>query len=303
MTGAREGYGEAAVALVTAAERHEAIPRALLLLGPPGSRGKKVLLKPNFNTADPFPASTHNDTLSVLIGELRRHGAAAITVGDRSGPVDTAEVLRKKGVDRLCADLGAGLVDFQSLPDSQWVRIRPPGTKWRRGFLFAKPVLDAESVVLTGCIKTHRFGAVFTMSLKLSIGMVHQKNMAELHTSFLSMRRMIAEVNTAYRPDLVVLDGTEVFVDGGPMEGTRRKGGVILAARDRVAIDAVALALLRNLGTTGKIMGRAVFAQEQIAHAARLGIGVDGPGKIRILSDDGPGEKLGERLLEILNAP
>ncbi|MFH2219540.1 MAG: hypothetical protein ABII68_07770 [Pseudomonadota bacterium] len=35
-------------------------------------KGKNVLIKPNFNTADPTPGSTHNDTLAALVDEIRK---------------------------------------------------------------------------------------------------------------------------------------------------------------------------------------------------------------------------------------
>jgi len=300
MTGSSPAVKDAVVSLVKGPDRREGVPRAVALLGINPFQGRKVLIKPNFNTSDPFPASTHNETLSLLIKDVRQRGASAVAVGDRSGPVDTGRVLKEKGVDRLCADLGVDLINFEELPSEDWTLIRPAASRWRKGFDFARPVLEAESVVLTGCLKTHRFGGVFTMSLKLSVGMVHQKNMAELHSSILSMRKMIAEVNAVYRPDLVLLDGMEAFVDGGPMEGTRRKADVILAGTDRVAVDAVGLAVLRSLGTTRKIMGRPVFQQEQIAHAVKLGLGVTGPERIRIVTDDRPSEACADRLREIL---
>ena len=77
-------------------------------------------------------------------------------------------------------------------------------------------MLDSECIVSTCCLKTHGFGGVFTMSLKLSVGITHKRNMTELHSSFLSMRKMIAEINQAYKPSLILLDGIEAFADGGP---------------------------------------------------------------------------------------
>ena len=47
-------------------------------------KGKNVLIKPNFNTADPCPGSTHNDTLVALIDELWKMGAKSISLGERS---------------------------------------------------------------------------------------------------------------------------------------------------------------------------------------------------------------------------
>jgi uncharacterized protein (DUF362 family) len=70
------------------------------------------------------------------------------------------------------------------------------------------------------------------MSLKLHVGVVptHRQGygyMSELHQS-IHQRKMIAEINTPFKPDLVVLDGIEAFVDGGPAEGQRARGNVFL---------------------------------------------------------------------------
>jgi uncharacterized protein (DUF362 family) len=288
------------VALVATDDRAEGIRRAIALLGVNPVQGKEVLLKPNFNTADPFPGSTHNDTLEHLILFLRKSGARRITVGDRSGPADTADVLEEKGISELCGRAGAGVINFEELPDESWVRTKPRRSHWRDGFDVAKPVLEAECVVATCCLKTHGYGGVFTMSLKLAVGITHKRNMGELHSSFRSMRKMIAEINQVYRPALILLDGIEAFTDRGPMTGVRKRAGVILAATDRVAVDAVGVAILKDLGSNKAIMEAKVFEQEQIARAVELGLGVAGPEEIEIVTDDEPGGRYAERLTEIL---
>ena len=290
------------MALVKSRDRAAAIGRAVDLLGTGTLRGKAVLLKPNLNTADPFPASTHNDTLNHLIRCLQSRGARSVTVGERSGPPDTGDVIREKGVDRLCGSLGAGLVNFEDLPPSAWVRVAPEQSHWRSGFDVPQLLLDAECVVTTCCLKTHAYGGVFSMSLKLAVGFTHKRNMAELHTSFRNMRRMIAEVNQAFRPSLVLLDGIDAFVDGGPMSGPVKRPDVILAGEDRVAVDAVGLAVLKEVGSNRAIMGTRIFGQEQIARAAELGLGVSRPDAIEILADDAAGRHYAERVTAILLA-
>ena len=49
-------------------------------------KNKNVLIKPNFNTADRYPGSTHNDTLVGLVEEVWGLGAKSVAVGDRSYP-------------------------------------------------------------------------------------------------------------------------------------------------------------------------------------------------------------------------
>ncbi len=289
------------VALLKTSDRASGVQRVIDLLGINPIQGKNVLLKPNFNTADPFPASTHNDTAKYLILKLKSMGAKSITIGERSGPVGTEVVLESKGIYDLCRALNVQLINFEELPPEEWINIQPDLSHWKNGFKIAKPVLDAECIVTTCCLKTHRYGGVFTMSLKLSVGMVHKQNMRELHTSFINMRNMIAEINQAYEPSLILLDGIEAFVDGGPAKGTRKKANALLAGTDRIAIDAVGLAILKKLGSNKAIMNKRIFKQDQIARAAELGLGVSRPQDINIITDDGDSQKYADKLLEILD--
>lgn len=288
------------ISLVKTSDRAKGIGKAIELLGINTAKDKDVLLKPNFNTADPYPGSTHKDTLVNLILKLKHMGAKDIAIGERSGPPDTADVLKQKDIYAICRDMNVKLINFEDLPEEAWVKVKPQGSHWRNGFYVAKPVLDSECIVSTCCLKTHGYGGIFTMSLKLSVGITHKKNMTELHSSSLSMRKMIAEINQAYKPSLIILDGIEALADGGPMEGLRKRADVILAGTDRIAIDAVGLAVLKEIGSNKAIMGKKIFEQEQIARAVELGLGVTGPDDIEIVAGDEAGLRYGERLRSIL---
>ena len=288
------------ISLIKTTDRQSGVKRAIDLLNINPVKDKNVLLKPNFNTADAFPGSTHNDTLINLIQHLKRMGAKSITIGERSGPPDTADVMKDKGIYDICKKLDVGLINFEELPSDQWVKIKPKESHWNNGFYVAKPVIDSECIISTCCLKTHGYGGVFTMSLKLSVGVTHKKNMTELHTSFRSMRKMIAEINQAYNPSLILLDAIEAFVEGGPAKGTRKRADVIIAGTDRIAIDAVGIAILKGLGSNEAIMGKRIFEQEQIVRAVELGLGVSKPEEIEITADDEEGKRYAERLSEIL---
>ena len=103
------------VALIKTKSREEGIREVLKLVDFPRIKNKKVLLKPNFNTADPTPGSTHNDTLTSLIKELRERGAAEFTIGERSGPPKTQIVLEQKGIFQLSQDLDFKIINFEEL--------------------------------------------------------------------------------------------------------------------------------------------------------------------------------------------
>ena len=97
---------------------------------------------------------------------------------------------------------------------------------------------------------------------------------------------MIAEVDIAYEPELVAMDGVEAFVPGGPAEGKQVRPDAALACRDRVALDAVGLAILRLFGTTPDVRRGRIFEQEQITRAAEQGLGAAEPEQIEFVTTD-----------------
>jgi uncharacterized protein (DUF362 family) len=208
----------------------------------------------------------------------------------------------------MAQELGFETLVFEEMTDDEdWVRVRPRGSHWRQGFLLARACLETEALVQTCCLKTHRFGGHFSMSLKNSVGMVAARDpvdnyayMQELHSSERDQRLMIAEINTAYAPALVLMDGVEAFISQGPETGTRAWGELIVAGTDRVAIDAVGVAALRYLGCQTIASQGAIFDQEQIARAVDLGLGVDKPEKIRFLTGDPESERYAAQIQEIL---
>ena len=266
-------------------------------------KSKDVLIKPNFNTADPTPGSTHNDTLMALVKELWAMGAKSISLGERSYP-PTREVMEDKGIFPLMDKMDVKVIDFDDLNDEDWVLFKPKKSHWPNGFRVARPILDAECLVSTCCLKTHQYGGIFTMSLKLHVGVVPTSRhgydyMRQLHGSP-HQRKMIAEINEPFKPSLIILDGIDAFIDRGPATGKRARGEVFLASTDRVAIDAVGVAVLKALGSNRSIMEPKVFEQEQIARAVELGLGASSPSEIEVIAADGKSGDYRDRIVKIL---
>src|SRR5271157_2449384 len=292
-----------AAALIKTDDRKEGVKNSLKALRINPVKNKDVLVKPNFNTADAYPGSTHNDTLVTLVEELWGMGAKSISLGERSYPL-TRQVMQQKEMLPLMKDLGVKIIDFDALPEKDWVLIKPEKSHWKDGFRVARPILDSECLVSTCCLKTHQYGGVFTLSLKLHVGCVATTRhgyhyMQELHASP-HQRKMIAEINEPFKPALIVLDGVEAFVDGGPMTGKRAKAGIFLASTDRVATDAVGVAILKSLGSNTAIMKRKIFEQEQIKRAGELGLGIASPSQIEMLAGDEKSREYGNKIVEIL---
>ena len=304
----RTPNSEFAVALVKTTDRAYGLRAALELLNLNPIRGNRVLLKANYNSADPTPASTHPDILRAFIEELNQMGARAITLGERSGMGDTRQVLQQTGVLTLADEFGFDTVVFDELEQDDWVVRQSADHHWGAGFPVPRILLDSDAVVQTCNLKTHQYGGHFTMSLKNPVGLVGKtlypggyNYMTELHNSPYQ-RQMIAEVNTVYTPSLIVMDGVDAFVDGGPAKGTLVSPSVVIAGTDPVAIDAVGVAILRLFGTTPQVQNGPIFAQEQIARAVELGLGVDSPRRIQFLTPDAQSAAYAAQIRQILLA-
>lgn len=287
------------VAVVSTEDRIYGVNKSLELLGINPVRNKHVIFKPNFNTADPPPASSSIETIKQLIIKLKEMGAKSITLAERSGPANTAKVFEDKGIYPIAEELGFKIIDTSDLSKEQLVHKKPEGSHWKDGFFFAKIYDEAECIVETCCLKTHMYGGHFTLSLKNVVGIVAKKNMGELHSSK-DQRKMIAEINSVYKPDLVVMDGITCFVDRGPMEGTCKDANLFIAGTDKIAIDAVGVAVLRILGTTSEVSNGPIFEQAQIQRAVELGLGISTPEEIEFVTDSPETEKLVEQIKEKL---
>lgn len=287
------------VAVIRTTDRKKGVTDAFKLLKVGGVKGKRVVLKPNFNTADPTPGSTHNDTLSQIVRELQERNARSVTLAESSGPPQTRGVMEKKGTFDLARDLRFDIVNFEEIAEADWTAFPAGSTHWPDGFHIPRVVASSEYTVTTCCLKTHGAGGVYTMSMKLAVGLTPKSIRRGMHRSP-DMRRMIAELNTAYKPNLVVLDGVEAFTDGGPSRGELKAGNVMIAGDDRVAVDAVGLAMLKLLGSNEAIMGRGIFEQEQMVRAIELGLGASGPDAIEIVTGDSESRALADSLRGIL---
>src|SRR4030042_5990048 len=141
------------VALMKTDDRRKGVKESLKTLNVNPVKRKNVLIKPNFNTADITPGSTHNDTLVALVEEIWEMGARSISLGERSYPL-TREVMEKKGSLPILDKLNVKAIDFDNLEEKDWVLFKPKKSHWPNGVRIARPILDAECLSSTCCLKT-----------------------------------------------------------------------------------------------------------------------------------------------------
>lgn len=288
------------LAVISTKDRIYGVNKSFELLKVNPFRNKNIIFKPNFNTADPPPASSSMETVRQIIIKLKELGANTITLAERSGPADTHETFKKKRLYTLAEELDFKIVDLTACPKEDFILKNPAGNHWKNGFMFPKIYDIADCIVETCCLKTHMYGGNFTISLKNAVGLVPKKFMGELHSSRFQ-REMIAEINSAFSPDLIIMDGILCFVDRGPMEGTLKEANVFIAGTDRIAIDSVGVAILRILGTTPEVSKGSIFHQAQIKRAIELGLGISSCNDIEFITDSKASENLVSLIKEKLS--
>ena len=266
--------GQALVARVVAGgDIRASIDKVITLLGHLEQvigRGDKILVKPNFNSPDPFPGSTDLAFLRAVV-ELILESGARVTIGESSGGVwrPTKNVFRKLGLFELARHLDVELVAFEDKPDD-WVRIRVDGD-YLGSVSVPRSAYEADKMVYLPCMKTHSI-AGFTGALKLAVGFMHPGERRALHARHLEQK--IAEISLCWQPDLIVMDARKAFVSGGPDKGQLAEPGLVLASGDLVAIDVEAMRALLTYEAKNKLTADP-WQSPQIITALKHGLGAE----------------------------
>jgi len=265
--------GKALVAKVTADEDIRAsVDRVVTLLGNPGAaigRGDKVLVKPNFNSPDPYPASTDLVFLRAVI-EILLEAGAKVTIGESAGGMwrPTRNVLRKLGVYKLTRHLNVELITFEDRIDD-WVRIKIDGD-FLNTVTMPRSAYEADKIVYLPGMKTHNL-ARFSGALKLAVGFMHPGERRSLHARHLEQK--IAEISLCWQPSLIVMDGRKAFVSGGPDKGQLVQPELVLASGDLVAIDIEAMKVLLTYEGKNRLVAEP-WQSPQVVAASKHGLGV-----------------------------
>lgn len=238
-------------------------------------KGETVLLKPNYNTADPYPASTDLNFLKSVIESLWEIEPKSIIIGESSTYyLNTRKVLEKCRVFELEKNYDVRVLVFEEAggffkDDRHWIKKEIPNSKYLKS-VSLPVVLDwVDKIILLSNLKTHR-RARFTGALKLSVGFMKPRERIRLH--MMNLEEKIAELNFLINPSLIIMDARKVFVEDGPDVGKVENPNLILASNDRVAIDIEGVKILQNYKAKN-YLNLPILEIPQIKRAIELGIG------------------------------
>jgi uncharacterized protein (DUF362 family) len=290
----------AGLAAVDAAAIERGVREAVEAAGGLGEiqRGQRVLIKPNMcgpaiKDRVPGRITTNPEVIRAVIRLCKERGAREIIVSDR-GMLSSNMAMHSCGFARVCKEEGALAVPWTK---AEYVRFMPGKRHWSQGFRMPRVLTEVDHFINVPLLKNHGAvaGADFTCCLKSFVGVCHpedrhQGGIDELHDLKISER--IPELNLCAKPTINIVDATEIMVSGGP-DGTSHKRSVwvpaqlIMASKDRVACDSMALAVLKRHAADHQVdlpyVHKRVWDQAQIYYAAELGIGQADPAQIDII--------------------
>jgi uncharacterized protein (DUF362 family) len=241
------------------------------------SKGDVILLKPNYNSADPPPASSDPEFLKAVVELLFEQGAGRVMVGESSMQgTSTRKVMTKTGTLEKLKNTGAEVVFFD---EGEWVKI-DVGGKYLKKVSLPERALHVDKLVYSCCMKTH-FRADFSLSLKLAFGFPKGSERLAFHMRHL--REKLVDLNLVVHPSLVLMDGRKCFISGGPFSGKVKEPNVILASGDRTAMDVEALRIIESY--EGAELKDDPWSYPQIRHAIELGLGAEGKEDYKVVAE------------------
>jgi len=209
-------------------------------------RGRNVVLKPNLVEFEPESSiNSHPLLVHAAFEAFRAMGAASVRIaegpGHRRNTLDLAEAAGYfKTVPRF-EDI------FVDLNLDDVTRVRPPRQFSSLGELYLpNTALSADLLVSIPKMKTHHWAGA-TLAMKNLFGVVPggiygwPKNV--LHWA--GIDESIADLHAAFPRHFALVDGIIGMEGNGPIQGTPKRAGVLVAGRDPAAVDATCCRIMR----------------------------------------------------------
>ncbi len=220
----------------------EAVGRSLALLG--GEErfirpGWRVLIKPNLivPVGPDIPAQTHPEIICAAAEWVRQADAIPV-IGDSPAWGSVQSCLSALGVLNRLEYIGAEIT-----PLNRPVRLKIEGTS----IGISRAALEADAIINLPKLKAHQqLGATF--AFKNMYGCVAGKEKAFWHfakgKSYASFCRMLVGVYCRLAPAVNLIDGIVAMEGQGPISGTARSLGVLVAGTDAAACERICCRLV-----------------------------------------------------------
>jgi uncharacterized protein (DUF362 family) len=211
-----------------------ALARVLSDIGEPVvARGDFVIIKPNLVRPEPPDSGeiTNPGVIEAVARYCLERGAGRVIIGEGPGFYNRESELKacftRTGVSEVARRLGIEWVLFD---DHDYRTFRNVSDCTPAEFRVTEFVFNCDRLINLPVLKTH-YATKVTLAMKNLKGCLKFRDKPLFHETDLS--RAVVELNKIIRPTVNIIDATNW-----------RRGGLLLASTDAVAVDAVGSALM-----------------------------------------------------------
>ena len=228
---------------------------------------EEVIIKPNLcNSKNPHRmVITDFRIIESLIKILKEKGKKIVVV-ESDNISNTAEYRIEK----------SGLLDLLNKLDTSFINLSHDNFEEHiingETIRVPKTVLEADYFINLPKIKTEGHVGV-TLSIKNLFGLIQRKKKSNLHNS---LNKVLPYLVKIIRNDLIIMDGLTCMEGNGPIIGSPKDLGIIIAGKNCASVDAFC----------ANIMGYKPHEIEHIVRAHELDVGEIDLEKIEIVGDD-----------------
>ncbi|MBN1359294.1 MAG: DUF362 domain-containing protein [Sedimentisphaerales bacterium] len=241
-------------------------------------RGDRVLLKPNFiapRAPGRHPAQTHPSVIVAVAALLKDYGAKPF-VADSPAWTDAKTCARVLGLTQPLAKLDVPILEMRA---SRSCSFGPGKPRVKLSTL----ALDADAIVNLPKFKSHQ-QLVTTFAIKNMFGCVSGKRKALWHfragDDAAQFCILLIDIYRRLAPAVTIVDGIVAMEGQGPIRGTSKPLGWLIAGADAIACETVCCQLVD-----------AQPDQIPVLRTARqIGFGCSALDEIEILGDPLPAE-------------
>ncbi len=238
--------------------------------------GRKFLIKPNFVSTFNELAATPKACVEGILEFLYEHfNVSEILIGEAPALGSFEDAVRNFGYLELRKRYRE--VELVDLDDYGHEEITLEDGRGRFTIPVSKLALSEDFIRISPCRPKTHDTVIVTLTIKnVVVGSIRKGYKSRIHRGWLEINYDIAMLATKLMPHLGVIDGTTGMEGNGPVSGTPKKWGVILASTNPVSLDA---ATSYAMGFNPRDIGYLYFLN-------RWGYGEIDPEKIKILGEE-----------------
>jgi uncharacterized protein (DUF362 family) len=236
---------------------------------------KKIFVKPNIVSFEPYPTTTHPDVLRAVLKFLANKNRHEIIVADAPAPDagSASKVIKKHDLQKVCNEFDLELkniydLGFRTIGTGSGFDLQVSELAFSSDYMISLPVMKAhcmDCIGITGALKNnfgllaakdriilHSVGGLPFRAVRKILGSKSDKPF-KLIRKILRMKKdinlAIAELNVIRKPDLFIVDMVDTLINGNEVRhgGIKKHVGLMFAGKDPVALDSFGLSVLNKI--------------------------------------------------------